>query len=175
MHYLRGMENGGNGHCSFETVAQAYALAEGWAVDLVERAFVHGDPEQLYRLRVALRRLTIAVFDVSENPMVTGDLQGPQTAHDEDAIRRMALNFRQKIKHPTDFRNVVGYMDPVGGGGGHGGMRAMLALSEGLGFDLAMGRKDDVLAEYIDGSTEECMALHDPAKGHWSLVVLNVS
>ena len=173
--HLRGVGNGGEGHCAFEVAGQAFAVGEGWPIDLVERAFVAGDNKHLFRLHTALRLLTIAVFNVSENPMVTEDMEGPQTARGEDGIRRMALNFRQHITNPVDFRDAVLYMDPVGGGGGHGGTRAILALSEGLGIDLPMGRKLDVQTEYVNGSTRKCMALHDEVKGHWSLVIVNVS
>lgn len=91
--HLRDVDNGGRGHCCFETVAQAFAIGEGWAVGLVERAFVDGASEQLFRLRAALRRMTIAAFDVSENPLVTEDLEGEQIAVDEAAIRRLALDY----------------------------------------------------------------------------------
>lgn len=157
------------GHCSFEVAGQALAIEGGWSVDLVERAFSAGDSEQLTRLRAALRRLTVSVLNGSENPAITDDMGGLQTARDEDAIRRLALDYRQHIRNPDDFRNVVLYMDPEGGGGGHGDIRAILVLAEGLGIDWYL----DVLAEYVNGSTRKYMALHDD--GHWALVVLNVS
>eukprot|EP00752_Nemacystus_decipiens_P015188 g13524.t1 len=172
MVYLRSMKNGGKGHCCFETVAQAFAIGEGWDVDLVERAFTAGDSKQLFRLHSALRRLTIEVFDAPRNDMIIGGMTAEQTAHDEAGIRRLALDYNQCITSADDFRNVVLYMDPELGGGGHGGMRALLALSEGLGVDLHMGQQVDVLAQYGNGSTRKCMALQN-GDGHWSLVVLN--
>ncbi|CBJ32726.1 conserved unknown protein [Ectocarpus siliculosus] len=62
------------------------------------------------------------------------------------------------------------YMDPDGGGGGHGGMEAIRALAEGFGIDLPMGREVDVDTAFIEGATKR-MALHDPDAGHWSLRV----
>ncbi|CAN0416994.1 unnamed protein product [Ectocarpus sp. 12 AP-2014] len=62
------------------------------------------------------------------------------------------------------------YMDPDGGGGGHGGTEAIRALAEGFGIDLPMGREVDVKTEFIEGSTKR-MALHNPDAGHWSLQV----
>ncbi|CAN0298160.1 unnamed protein product, partial [Pylaiella littoralis] len=94
-------------HCSFEVAGQALAIEGGWSVDLVERAFSAGDSEQLTRLRAALRRLTVSVLNGSENPAITDDMGGLQTARDEDAIRRLALDYRQHIRNPDDFRNVV--------------------------------------------------------------------
>lgn len=174
MGYLRYMKNGGKGHCCFETVAQAFAIGEGWEVDLVERAFTTGDNEQLFRLHSALRRLTIEVFDASRNDKIIGGMTGKQTAHDEAATRRLALDYNQRIFNADDFRNVVLYMDPELGGGGHGDERALFALSEGLGVDLPMGPEVKVKEQYINGSTEKCMALHN-GDGHRCLTVLNVS
>ncbi|CBJ33596.1 conserved unknown protein [Ectocarpus siliculosus] len=158
-------------HCWLEVVAQGYAIGEGWAPDLVERAFTNGDRERLFRIRTAIRSLTIKVFNVTKNPLIREGLDGPETACDEDAIRRLALNFHQDPTNMDDFRSVIDYMDHDGGGGGHGGMRAMLALCEAFGFDLAMGPEMSGLVEYVEGSTEKCMELH--CKGHWNLVVLN--
>ncbi|CAM9611877.1 unnamed protein product [Ectocarpus sp. 4 AP-2014] len=62
-------------------------------------------------------------------------------------------------------------MDADGGGGGHGGTRAILALSEGFGIDLAMGRAANVLPEYVDGATMKFAAIHKD--GHWTLVALD--
>ncbi|CAN0166927.1 unnamed protein product [Ectocarpus sp. 8 AP-2014] len=62
-------------------------------------------------------------------------------------------------------------MDPILGGGGHGGPEAICALAEGLGIDLLMGRDVDVWEEYVNGSTTKRMALHDADGGHWSLQV----
>lgn len=173
MGVLRHMRNGGKGHCCFETVAQALAIQEGWKVDVVERAFTTGDSEQLFRLHWALRRLTVEVFDSSENDTIIGDMTGEKTAHDEAAIRRLALDYNQHITNADDFRNVVLYMDPKLGGGGSGDTRAMLALSEGIGVDLPNGPVANVLAQYVNGSTSQCMALHN-GDGHWSLAVRNV-
>lgn len=100
--------------------------------------------ERLFRLHASLRRLTVAAFNVSENDMITGDFGGKQTARDEDAIRRLAVDPHVHIRNKEDFRNVVLYMDPIGGGGGHAGERALLALSKGLGIDLAMVQELDV-------------------------------
>lgn len=52
-------------------------------------------------------------------------------------------------------------------------VRAVRALSEGLIIDLGIGRKLDVLAGYVEGSTRKCIAFHH--EGDWALAVLNVS
>lgn len=147
--HLRGVGNDGEGHCAFEVAAQAFATGEGWMVDLVERAFLAGDGEQLFRMHTALRRLAVAVIDVFKNTMIIGDMTGPQVTTDPGAIQRLALEYTEPINNRDDLRNTILYMDPIGGGGGHGGMEAIRALSEGLGIDLAMGRKLDVQTEYV--------------------------
>lgn len=171
--YLRGLSNGGNGHCWLEVVAQACAIEEGWCVDLVERAFSARDSERLFRVRAALRRLTTKVFNLTENPNILQGFGGPRTALNQRDVRRLALNFHQDITNADDFRDVVEYMDAGGGGGGHGDTRAILALSEGLGIDLAMGRAANVLPDYMDGATMKFAAVHKD--GHWTLVELDVS
>jgi len=109
---FRYMRNGGQGHCCFDTVAQALAIREGWEVDVVERAFTTGDSVQLFSIHQALRRLTVEVFDSSENDMIIGDMPGNRTAHSKDAMRRLALDYNKRIINADDFRNVVLYMDP---------------------------------------------------------------
>lgn len=171
--YLRGLSNGGKGHCWLEVVAQACAIEEGWDADLVERVFSAGEKERLFRVRTALRHLTIKVFNLTENPLILEGFGGPRTAFSQRDTRRLALNFRQDVTNADDFRDTVLYMDADGGGGGHGGTRAILALSEGLGIDLGMGPSANVLAEYVDGATWKCAAIH--GDGHWTLVALDVS
>lgn len=171
--HLRGLSNGGMGHCWLEVVAQACAIEEGWAVDLVERAFSAGDRTRLFRVRAALRLLTIRAFNSTKNLNILEGFGGPRTAVDERDIRRLALDFNKDVANADDFRDVIEYMDAEGGGGGHGDTRAMLALSEGLGIDLAMGTSKNVLKDYRDGDTLERAAIHDG--GHWALVTLDVS
>ena len=173
---IRILKNGGKGHCWAEVVTQALAIVEGWPVDLVERVFSTGDSEQLARLRVALRRLTIAAFEKSTDPMITDDFEGEQTATTPEEIQRLALDNNARIVNRIDFKHVVSFTDTVLGGGGHGDERAILSLCEGFGLELSLGRKEDVPASYIEvpsGSPITCMAFHNG--GHWALTVLNVS
>lgn len=167
------VKNSAKGNCWADIVAQKYAIGEGWAMDLVERAFTNGDRERLFRLHTALRQLTIEVFNTTTNGTILDGFSGPQTAYNERDIRRLALNSNQRVKNANDFRNTVLYMDPVGGGGGHSDDRGIHALCEGFGVHSDMGPKDYVQAAYIDGSTDKFMAQHDDA--HWTLVVLHVS
>lgn len=172
------MDNGANGHCWIHVAAQAYAVDGGWPVDLVERAFSQKGSDRLYNLSAAARRLTVAVLDVSEDPLISGvigAMTGPQVGTDPEAIRGLALDYRKSINHPADLRNTILHMDPILGGGGHGGPEAIRALAEGLGIDLPMGRDVDVWEEYVNGSTTKRMALHDADGGHWSLQVFMVS
>eukprot|EP00903_Cladosiphon_okamuranus_P016413 g15134.t1 len=111
-------------------------------------------------------------FNATTNPEILQGFGTPQTAHNERDIRRMALNYNHDITNVDDFRHAVLYMDPVCGGGGHVDTRAILALCEGFGVNLAVGPKVQVLKDYKNGSTRKCMALHHD--GHWALVVIDI-
>lgn len=171
------MRNGKNGHCWVHVATQAYAVDGGWPVDLVERAFSRKGSERLYNLNAAARLLTVAVLEVSKNPVITGvigAMTGPQVATDPLTIQRLALDYKKHIHNIDDLRNTILYMDPFLGGGGSAGQEAILALAEGLGIDLHMGPEEDVWEAYINGDATKRVALHDNG-GHWSLQVLMVS
>lgn len=171
--HRHGMNNGKNGHCWVYVPMQAYAVDGGWPA-LVESAFSHKRSDRLYNLCGSARSLAVAVLDVSLDPVIIGarNMKGPRVATDPDLTRRLALNYDVDIDNPVDLRDTMLYMDPILGGGGHGGTEAVRALAEGLGIELLIGEEVDVDAEYIKGSTKR-MALHDP--GHWSLQVFMVS
>lgn len=173
---LRDLDNGKNGHCWLYVVMQACAVDGRWPVALVERAFSHKGSDRLHKLCRAARLVAVKVLDVTRNPFILGDMTGPQVATNPDEIRRLALDYVKHIHNLVDLRNTISYMDPVGGGGGHGGTEAILALAEGIGIDLPTGQVvDSLLVEYINGSTTKRTAVHDQDKGHWSLRVPMVS
>lgn len=154
---------------------QACALDGGWPVALVEDTFSRKGSDRLYNLCRSARDLAVAVLDVSLDTVITGarNMKGPRVATNPGLVRRLALDFNADINNPDDLRDTMSYMDPRGGGGGHGGQEAIHALSVGLGIELIMGTTEvDVDAEYTKGSTTR-MALHQP--GHWSLRVFTVS
>lgn len=173
--YAKNGVQGPKGHCWIDVVLHAFAIGEGWGVRLVEYALsAAGDSEKLARLRTASRRLTIVAFDASGDPVIREGLNGTRAASTPRETLNFALDYKQPINHPDDFHAAISYVDPVGGGGGHGGVRAVRALAEGLGVrDLGIGRGIDAQAESVEGSTRKCMAVCE--NGHWTLAVLNVS
>ena len=172
---MHDMDNGKNGHCWIYVVMQAFAVDGGWPVTLTESALSHLGGDRRYNLCRAARLLAASVVNVTQDPMIIGGLTGPQVAFDKEEIQRLALNYRAKINNPVDLRNTMLYMDPVRGGGGHGGMEAIRALAEGVGIDLPMGPEVEVLTAYCNGSTAKRVALIDEDAGHWSLQVFMVS
>lgn len=175
---VHGMDNGKNGHCWIHVVLQALALEGGLPLALVQSAFSQKGGDRLYNLNAAARRLTVAVLGSTKNGNICGlvaAMTGPEVGTDTDKIRRLALDYTKHIHNAADLRNTIEYMDPILGGGGHGGEAAILALAEGVGIVLHIGSEVQVWKEYIDGSTTKHMALLDENAGHWSLQVYMVS
>lgn len=106
-HYHRSLDNDANGNCWWLAPLQVHLVAEGLPSSEAHLALTKDGKnaeyvEQLEKLEILFRSLTVEAFKHDHSEAIRSGLDGTQSAFTTDEIREMALAVTRPISSTTD-------------------------------------------------------------------------